>query len=116
MFDQARNLATILTERGVPAYTDPAKAAAMRPCVLVTPPVVSWQTKSATWTLAALTTHDAGSEDAFRDLDATVAKVADVLDVESARPSAYYLTKDAPSVPAYLLTYTTSHHRNGATP
>jgi hypothetical protein len=117
MFAEAVALAQDLTDKGVPTYTDPAKAAANRPCVLVTPPVVSWQTKSAVWTLAALTKHDAGSEDAFRDLDATVAKVAAALDgyVESARPSAYYLTKDVPSVPAYLITLTTSP-TNGATP
>lgn len=111
MYAQAQQIAARLTAAGVKAYTDPDKAASNRPCVLVTPPLIDWTTRAATWQLAVLTSHDVGSEAAFRQLDETLADVAAALvdTVERATPTSYYLTKQYPQVACYLAQITTSH-------
>lgn len=93
----------------VRAYTDPSRAATNRPCVLVSPPTIDFSRRSATWTLAVLASKGTGGRDTWDELDVLVAAVVRRLPVETARPSAYFLTKSVGNVPAYLLTVTTSH-------
>lgn len=111
MWAQALAFVDLLEEKGLRAYTDPDKAASNRPCVLVTPPLIDWQTRAAVWQFAVLTSHPVGSEAAWKQLDDTLAALSAALDnrVERAQPTAYYLTAAHPQVPCYLAQVTSSH-------
>jgi hypothetical protein len=92
-------------------FVDPAKALANRPCLLVTPPVISYgQTMSQamewTWGVMALSSHPAGTLDAVKELSALVDVADEVLEIETARPVRYTLTAKGDPVAAYLCTHT----------
>lgn len=107
ILDQADHLVALLRGAGIAATADPAVANTNRPCVLVPPPALDVTDASMTWRLAALSSHDAGTYAALVQLAGLVDLVADVLHVEAADPASYALTSTG-TVPAYLLTITTS--------
>lgn len=106
---QARQLAQLLTDAGVPATHDPAVAAANRPIVLVAPPSVDYTRMATTWRLIALAGHDGGTLAALEQLDELVQGAVNQYDlpIEAADPGSYQITPDAGAVPAYIMRATT---------
>lgn len=100
---RAEQIAALLDAGGVPATVDPAEAAAMRPCVLVTPPSIDYSALTNTWRLAALAGTSTGNRQALDQLDQLVQQVIELLPVEAADPAQYALTPEVGAVPAYLL-------------
>jgi hypothetical protein len=98
-----------LKAAGVRATVDPREAATNRPCVLIAPPTVNYQTAATTHRLLCLSGHDNPDLEGLEQLDALVAEVVAALAgfVERAEPTAYALGASSPSVPAYLITVTT---------
>lgn len=102
-------LAQRLRDAGVTATHDPARAAVLRPCVLVTPPSIDYSLAENVYRLACLASAQAGTLAALAELDTLVQGLQLVPDVhpETADPVAYALSADLPAVPAYLVTITT---------
>ena len=95
----------------VKAYHDPQKAASNRPCVLVGLPTVDYTHVLAmpgqavlTWQMIAFSSRDSGVLSSFHELEALVAAVAEVFDIDNARPATYQLGEKR--VPAYVITVT----------
>jgi hypothetical protein len=93
----------------VKAYHDPQKAAANRPCVLVGLPTVSYTHVLAmpgqavlTWQMIALASRDSGALSSLHELEALVAAVTEVFDIDNARPATYQIGEKR--VPAYVIT------------
>lgn len=103
----AKAVAQQLVDAGVSATIDPAKAANMRPCVLVPPPAVDYVERLNTWRLVCLSSRPAGDVDALAQLDELVQAVGQLLPIEAADPAGYPLTTDTGPVPAYVLRFTT---------
>lgn len=112
--DGARHLAEAINDGGqASAYTDPGKAAANRPCVLIAPPSLDWTegtfvAPGVTWRLICLTRHDTATLAALDELADLIDACTDALPaIDRAEPSSYALTATA-RVPAYVLTLTTT--------
>lgn len=109
--DAARAYADELRAAGLPAFTDPAEAAANLPAVLFLPPELEFNRlgdplgASVTWRLAVLTRGPAGLE-AWEQLDSLLDELAAQVSIESARPSGYTLTGERDPLPAYICTAT----------
>jgi len=105
----AKALADDLNAAGVRATHDPARAATIRPCVLVTPPSMDYSAKVNVYRLACLSSRPAGTLAALTELDELLQGLLAVprLYPETAEPAAYVLSPDQPSVPAYVVTITT---------
>lgn len=77
------------------------------PGVLITPPRHVFDLAcgvSHRWTLVALATPP-GNADSWRSLDATLAAVAEAVDIEEANPGQYVLTPEQEPYPCYLITF-----------
>lgn len=88
------------------ATTDPRSATP--PCVLVTPPRVTWDAMcsgTAQWQLVALAPGVA-NYDAWVVLDGLLAVVAKAVPVESHYFIGYSLAMGQPQLPAYLIQFT----------
>lgn len=89
------------------AYTDPAEAAADRPCWLIGPPVLDGGTLGGAVgirrRIVALSGYDAGNAAALDELQALIAIADRVLGIDRADPTYYQLT-DGPRIAAYQLT------------
>lgn len=111
--EQAEGLVEKIKAGGILRATrDPKQAAANRPTCLVPPPKVDWTRGTyagpeLTWQLVLLSSHAAGSIEAFDQLDHLLDKLADLVDVERAEPAQYPLAPDTPAVPCYVVTTTT---------
>lgn len=101
-------LADRLSAAGVRATNDPARAAVIRPCVLVIPPVIDYSAGENIYRLTCLASKQPGSLAALAELDQLVQALQAVPGVhpETAEPAAYLLAADLPAVPAYLVTIT----------
>jgi hypothetical protein len=101
---RAQALVDDLTAADVSATTDPAGA--VPPCVLVPPPVRRYDLGhgyTIVWTIYALAPGQGGAE-SWQTLDDLVDQVADVVQVEQARPAQYRTSAEADPVPAYAIT------------
>lgn len=109
--DAAEAAAVELRAADIPAYTDPAAAAANLPAVLFLPPSVRFPHLAGgaevDWRLAILTRPPHGL-DAWRQLDQLLEQLADHLHIVTAEPGSYALTggENKPPLPAYLVTAT----------
>jgi hypothetical protein len=93
------------------AHTDPAKAFKNLPCVLVGPPVVdptegAWGAPEAVYPIYALSSKNAGTLDAVKQLNTLVQLIEETLQYERATPIRYQLTATGDPVAAYLCTHT----------
>lgn len=95
-----------LVAAGIRATDDPARADAGRPCVLVAAPRLDFTALAYEHSLVVLAGHDNASVAALEQLDELIARVENVLPIETAEPIGYQLTS-GPLVPAYLLRVTT---------
>lgn len=101
-YTQAAALVTALVEAGTSATTDPAGA--VPPCVLVPPPVRRYDLPcgyTLVWTVYALAP---GGAESWPVLDDLVDAVAEVVEVDQARPAQYRLSQEAEPIPAYAIT------------
>lgn len=105
---RAGELVGQLAGAGIKATADVDAATADRPCLLVPPPRVDYHAQAITWRLALLSSHDAGTSAAWDELDGLLGEVAEVLPLDLAEPGSYALPTGGGSVPAYLLTLTSS--------
>lgn len=108
----AKELAAQLVEAGVTATHDPRKAENSRPCALLTPPTLDYANgtydgPAITWRLALLSSHAAGTVEAWAQLDGLLDQVDQVLNIERAEAASYALAEGAGPIPAYLATFTT---------
>lgn len=105
--DRARELAEQLTNVGVRAVT--SARSVVPPCVLVTPPVRTYDLScgySAAWQLYAIA-PGGGDEGSWAELDKLVDQLATTLDVETVNPTAWKPSQDAPEAyPAFLVVFT----------
>lgn len=110
LVEDADQVAAALTDAGGKCYTDPGKAAANRPCLLVAPPSVDYVRRTVAWRLVALAGTDEPSLRAFRDLDELVAFAHEnnLVPIEAAEAASYPLIPDRAPIPAYLIRFTTS--------
>lgn len=104
---RARELAEQLTNLGIRAVT--SARSVVPPCVLVTPPVRTYDVScgySAAWQLYAIA-PGGGDEGSWAELDKLTDQLAASLDVESVTPTAWKSTQDAPEAfPAFLVVFT----------
>ena len=104
---RARELAAQLTAAGVRAVT--SARSVVPPCVLVTPPVRTYDTScgySAAWQLYAIGTGG-GDEGSWQQLDELTDQLAQLLDVETVTPTAWKSDASAAeSSPAFLIVFT----------
>jgi hypothetical protein len=105
----ARTDAEALTAAGIPAYVDPAKAAANLPCVLFLPPVLRFSHlgggHQTDWRLAILADAAPGL-DAWEQLDDLLERLAPEVNLVTAEPGSYQLSGNKDPVPAYLCAVT----------
>ena len=105
----ARTLADEIRTAGVRNVTTKASAA-VPPCVLVVPiPARVYDIAhgyTATWTVVAMAPAP-GDERAAEQLDDMVNRIATVIPLESADPSAWQIPGADSPVPAYVCKYTT---------
>lgn len=106
---RAVELAVQLGGAGITATHNPGEVLANAPCVLVAPPRLLFDTfegATATWRLLAIASTPADQLQAWQQLDALVDQLAQLLNVETAEPTAWALTPGADSLPAYAVTFT----------
>lgn len=107
-YPRALEIAAALNAAGVTATVDPR--AATPPCVLVPPPDRDYVNNAtmcsyaARWQLVAMVPGPANA-DAHKALDAMVDAVVEVLPVETASVTAYVLSPDSQSLPAYRIEF-----------
>lgn len=102
-YERAREIVVMLTDGGVKATADPARAGA--PCVLVTPPVQTFDLacgRTLTWTLYALVPGPA-TADAWGKLDELADAVSGVLNVVTMEPTSYVLSAGSDPLVAYRI-------------
>lgn len=104
--EAAKAHAQELRELGVPAYVDPAEAAANLPAVLLVPPAVTFDrlagAPSVRWRLVVLANGPAGLA-AWEELDSTLELLAAHVSLEdTATPASYTLEAGSDPVPAYI--------------
>lgn len=108
-YTQAGTEAAALRAAGIPAFTDPEQAAANLPCVLFTPPELTFDRfgggASVTWRLAVLADPPADAE-AWRALDELLELLAGVATITTAVPGQYTLAGERDPFPAYICTAT----------
>lgn len=104
---RARQLRDELTAAGVRAVTSARSVVA--PCVLIAPPARAYDVScgySATWQLWVIGTGG-GDEGSWQQLDELTDQLAELVDIETATPSAWRSSSDAAeAAPAYLCTFT----------
>jgi hypothetical protein len=109
---RAAELAALLTAAEVKAYHDPADAVNNRPCLLIGVPTIdhtegSWESPQVTWPIFALSSYEAFTLDARKEMQPLRAAARGVLDVERETPARYTLAPDGKQpIAAYQLTHT----------
>lgn len=104
----ARLLAESFTNEGVRTVTDPKNV--VTPCVLLTPPVRTYDVHcgyTATQQAYALAAGG-GGEASWQALDELVDQLAELVDVETVTPTAWRASEGEPPIPAYLVTFTST--------
>lgn len=89
-------------------FTDPAEAAANRPCVLLGPPATDYVNRVRTWSVRCLADDLAGGLTTWEQLQDLEARVVALLPVEASRTESFRLSEDLPAVPCHVLTVRTS--------
>jgi hypothetical protein len=103
--ERAAELVAAMVDAGIDATIDPRSATP--PCVLVTPPTLTYNgycSALADWALYVLSPTTANA-DAWAALDELGGAVAEVLPIARREFVAYSISPDAPPVPSYRLTF-----------
>lgn len=110
--DEGVAIAAELTGAGIIATADPGEAENNRPCVLVAPPVLDYAAgtmagPAKSWRLICLASSATGTLQAWSELDALLAQLEPVVNIETAEPIGYQLNTTTGPVPAYAVRTTT---------
>lgn len=113
IIERASEIAEALREHpDTQATHDPAWAVNNRPCLLVGVPTIdhtegSWTAAEITWRIVALSSHNAFTLDAVKEIQPLLEAARAVLQVERETPARYSLGPDGKQpIAAYLCTHT----------